>query len=161
MFLDFCTFENNLEGRMHLGRKNKLGFILSFARFSLPLQTRKRCCMKKVIWILLAVVLMVAGCKDRKSEKMQQAQVLRDQARTEFLDSALQQAQAELAQTDSLLEAAKKRHRQLEGSIKDNPYSKQLERDLTETRRVRDSLQVAFDTQCAKIKYLHRKQKQQ
>ena len=49
--------------------------------------------------ILLAVALVVVGCKDRTSEKMQQAQMLRDQARTEFLDSALQRAQQELAQT--------------------------------------------------------------
>ena len=116
--------------------------------------------MKKGFMILLAGTLMLSACKDRKSEKMQQAQMLRDQARTEFLDSALHQAQLDLAQTDSLLEELKKVHEQWQTNIKDNPYSKQLERDLTEARRVRDSLQVEFDTQCAKIKYLHRKQKQ-
>ena len=90
--------------------------------------------MKKGFMILLAGTLMLSACKDRKSEKMQQAQML--------------------------LEELKKVHEQLQTNIKDNPYSKQLERDLTEARRVRDSLQVEFDTQCAKIKYLHRKQKQ-
>ena len=116
--------------------------------------------MKKVIIILLAGTLMVVSCKDRKSEKMQQAQELRDQAREEFLDSALHQAELDLKRTDSLLEEMKKVHEQLQGNIKNTPYSKQLERDLTEARRIRDSLQVEFDTQCAKIKYLHRKQKQ-
>ncbi len=116
--------------------------------------------MKKMIMILLAVALVVVGCKDRTSEKMQQAQVLRDQARTEFLDSALQRAQQELAQTDSLLEVAKVRHQQLQQAIKKDPYSKRLERELTEARRLMDSLQVSWNTQGAKIKYLHRKQKQ-
>jgi hypothetical protein len=86
--------------------------------------------------------------------------VLRDQARTEFLDSALQRAQQELAQTDSLLEVAKVRHQQLQQAIKKDPYSKRLERELTEARRLVDSLQVSWNTQGAKIKYLHRKQKQ-
>ena len=31
---------------------------------------------------------------------------------------------------------------------------------LTLMRMKRDSLQTAFDTQCAKIKYIHRKQKE-
>ena len=116
--------------------------------------------MKKMIMILLAVALVVVGCKDRTSEKLQQAQVLRDQARTEFLDSALQKAQQELAQTDSLLEVAKVRHQRLQEAIKKDPYSKRLERELTEARRLVDSLQVSWNTQGAKIKYLHRKQKQ-
>ena len=116
--------------------------------------------MKKLTIVLLAGMLMVAGCKDRKSDKMSQAEALREEARAEFLDSALQQVQQELAQTDSLLEEMKRLHDKLQGDIKTKPYSKQLEYDLTETRRLRDSLQVEFDTQCAKIKYLHRKQKQ-
>ena len=40
--------------------------------------------------------------------------------------------------------------------MKQNPYSKQIERDLTEARRLKDSLQVRFDTQCEKIKYIHK-----
>ena len=116
--------------------------------------------MKKITMILLAAALVVVGCKDRTGEKLQQAQVLRDQARTEFLDSALQKAQQELAQTDSLLEAAKVRHQQLQEAIKKDPYSKRLERELTEARRIMDSLQVSWNTQGAKIKYLHKKQKQ-
>lgn len=116
--------------------------------------------MKKITMILLAVVPVVVGCKDRTSEKLQQAQVLRDQARTEFLDSALQKAQQELAQTDSLLEAAKVRHQQLQEATKKDPYSKRLEREMTEARRIMDSLQVSWNTQGAKIKYLHKKQKQ-
>ena len=116
--------------------------------------------MKKITMILLAAALVVVGCKDRTGEKLQQAQVLRDQARTEFLDSALQKAQQELAQTDSLLEAAKVRHQQLQEAIKKDPYSKRLERELTEARCIMDSLQVAWNTQGAKIKFLHKKQKQ-
>ena len=116
--------------------------------------------MKKITMILLAAALVVVGCKDRTKEKLQQAQALRDQARTEFLDSALQKAQQELAQTDSLLEAAKVRHQQLQEAIKKDPYSKRLERELTEARRIMDSLQVSWNTQGAKIKYLHKKQKQ-
>ena len=139
-----CFFASFLRYNLHMS-----GFFRNFATD-----------MKKIIMILLAVALVVVGCKDRTSEKMQQAQVLRDQARTEFLDSALQKAQQELAQTDSLLEAAKVRHQQLQQAIKKDPYSKRLERELTEARRLVDSLQVSWNTQGAKIKYLHRKQKQ-
>ena len=84
----------------------------------------------------------------------------RRQALTLFQDVALKQAQTDLARTDSLLEAMKLRYEQRQTRIKTSPYSKQLEGELTETRRLRDSLQVRFDTQCAKIKYIHKKQKE-
>ena len=108
--------------------------------------------MKKLTIVLLAGMLMVAGCKDRKSEKMSQAEALREEARAEFLDSALQQVQQELAQTDSLLEAAKKRYETLMKQMKSNPYSKQLEHELTEARCIQDSLRVQWNTQGAKIR---------
>ena len=69
-----------------------------------------------------------------------------------FQEASLKQAQQELAQTDSLLEAAKKRYETLMKQMKSNPYSKQLEHELTEARCIQDSLRVQWNTQGAKIR---------
>ena len=84
----------------------------------------------------------------------------RRQALRLFQEVSLKQAQEDLARTDSLLEDVKRRQDRLQAAMKQNPYSKQIERDLTEARRLKDSLQVRFDTQCEKIKYIHKKMKE-
>ena len=74
-----------------------------------------------------------------------------------FQEASLKQAQQELAQTDSLLEAAKKHHKRLMTQMKNNPYSKQMEHELTEARRIEDSLRVQWSTQGAKIRAIKMK----
>lgn len=88
----------------------------------------------------------------------------RKRALTVYQDAALRQAQANLAVTDSLLEAAKREYEEKKVVVEDAKArlcatAEQLT-DLTMTRLRRDSLQVVFDTECAKIKYIHKKQKE-
>lgn len=79
-------------------------------------------------------------------------------------DISLEQAQADLAATDTLLQRAKNEYdtmkqtvEQAKKELKATP--EQLQR-LTLKRMERDSLQVRFDVQCAKIKYIHKRQKE-
>ena len=81
-----------------------------------------------------------------------------------YKEASLKKAQAELAQTDSLLEAAKAHYSRLQQELLSGQWVKgqgvkNKEHEMTEARRLVDSLQVQFVTQCAKIKYIHRRQK--
>lgn len=81
-----------------------------------------------------------------------------------YKEASLKKTQAELAQTDSLLEAAKARYSRLQQELLSGQWIKgqgvkSKEHEMTEACRLVDSLQVQFDTQCAKIKYIHRRQK--
>lgn len=77
---------------------------------------------------------------------------------------SLEQAQADLARTDSALQAVKARHTALKQEVdRKRANLTATEAELSElnlTRVKMDSLQVRFDVQCAKIKYIHRKQKE-
>lgn len=81
-----------------------------------------------------------------------------------YQDVALKQAQDDLANTDSLLQRVKTEYDQMsknvaaaKAALKATPNMLQ---SLTLKRMERDSLQVRFDVQCAKIKYIHKKQKE-
>lgn len=82
-----------------------------------------------------------------------------------FQKASLKQAQEDLARTDTLLESAKKRYDMLQHELLTGQWLKgdiqKKQQEMTEARRLRDSLQVRFDTQCAKIRYIHRKQKEE
>ncbi len=89
---------------------------------------------------------------------------VRKEALKLFQDASLKMAQADLAQTDSLLQAA---NAQYEAANRRATANRQALRateaelhHVNELRKVRDSLQVRFDMQCAKIKYIHKKQKE-
>lgn len=79
-------------------------------------------------------------------------------------DIELERSQKELAVVDSALEVVKKdyelqksRVEQAKKALKATP--EELTR-LTKTRVRRDSLQTQFEVLCAKIKYIHQKQKE-
>jgi len=81
-----------------------------------------------------------------------------------YQDIALEQAQADLAATDTMLQRANKEYEtmkmaaeQAKAQLKATPEQLQ---QLTLKRMERDSLQVRFDVQCAKIKYIHKRQKE-
>lgn len=81
-----------------------------------------------------------------------------------YQDVALSQAQDDLAKTDQMLEKAKTEYAALKAqadearkALKATPQ--QLE-EVTLKKMALDSLQVRFDVQCAKIKYIHKKQKE-
>ena len=103
----------------------------------LPLQTE----MKSKFLNILVVVVCITACGN---SRQQQIDELRQQTRTQFFDQKLREAQTELARTDSLLQRA------------------EAECDSTDvTQRIRiDSLKTEADVQGAKIRYIHRKQKE-
>lgn len=81
-----------------------------------------------------------------------------------YQDVALVQAQSDLARTDSLLQIAKREYEQAKSQAE--AAKKELRATASELQNVTllkvrlDSLQVRFDVQCAKIKYIHKKQKE-
>jgi len=88
----------------------------------------------------------------------------RKQALTLYQETSLKEAQADLAATDSALQAVSadyERQRKAVEAHKQAGTATAAElTQLTRTRMLRDSLQVRFDVGCAKIKYIHRKQGQ-
>ena len=148
--------------------------------------------MRKILWILLAAVLVACGdSMEKQAEQMLQqanrqfeqqqydralitidslrkvypsAIETRKQALRLQQNVELKRSQEELALIDSALQAVKH----------DYEYQKQkVEKDkrelratpeeltmLTKTRVRRDSLQTRFDVLCAKIRYIHKKQKE-
>ncbi len=77
---------------------------------------------------------------------------------------ALKQAQEDLAQTDSLLQAVtndynyqKQKVDKERAALKASP---EMLKRLTLTQLRRDSLKMRFDLLCSKIKYIHKKQKE-
>lgn len=82
-----------------------------------------------------------------------------------YQNIALKQAQEDLEQTDRLLQVARHDYdyikREVEKRRSDlNATAEQL-RTMTLTKMKLDSLQVRFDMQCAKIKYIHKRQKEE
>ena len=81
-----------------------------------------------------------------------------------YQNVALTQAQSDLARTDSLLQATKNEYERVKTEVE--TARRELRATPSELQnatllKVRlDSLQVQFDVQCAKIKYIHKKQKE-
>jgi len=81
-----------------------------------------------------------------------------------YQKASLRIAQRDLAATDIALEEAKVRFNEMQQDVNAHKAAgiataKELT-DLTCQRMHRDSLQVHFDMLCAKIKYIHKRQKQ-
>ena len=76
----------------------------------------------------------------------------------------LKQSQEELAQVDSMLQAVNHDYRYQQQKVeKDKAELRATAEELTmltRTRMRRDSLQTRFDVLCAKIRYIHKKQKE-
>lgn len=89
---------------------------------------------------------------------------VRKQALKLYQSISLKQTQEELARTDSALQAVILNYNYLKAKVdKDRQELRATPEELqmlTLVRMKRDSLQVSFDTQCAKIKYIHKKQKE-
>lgn len=81
-----------------------------------------------------------------------------------YQNISLKQAQEDLDQTDKLLQVARRDYEYIKTEVEKrrsglNATADQL-RTLTLTKIKLDSLQVRFDMQCAKIKYIHKRQKE-
>jgi len=88
----------------------------------------------------------------------------RRQALTLYQEASLKEAQASLALTDSALQATSREYEQMKREVESHKAANNATADeltrLTRLRMHRDSLQVKFDVECAKIKYIHKRQKQ-
>lgn len=89
---------------------------------------------------------------------------VRKQALKLYQNISLRQVQEELARTDSALQAITLNYNYLKDKVeKDRKELRATADELHQFNLMRikkDSLQVCFDTQCAKIKYIHKKQKE-
>ena len=81
-----------------------------------------------------------------------------------FQDISLKEAQEDLALTDSIMQKVgldykyiKEKVEKDKAELRATPEELEL---LTRTKMKYDSLKVRFDMQCAKIKYIHKKQKE-
>jgi len=88
----------------------------------------------------------------------------RNKALKLYQDVSLRQAQDDLAGTDTLLQRTKAEYDSMKVKVdRAKAELKATEAELqalTLKRIERDSLQTRFDMQCAKIKYIHKKQKE-
>ena len=81
-----------------------------------------------------------------------------------YQEVALAQAQSDLARTDSMLQAAKRDYEKMRSEVEAAKRELRATPDQLQSvtlKKMRtDSLQVRFDVQCAKIKYIHKKQRE-
>lgn len=110
---------------------------------------------------LTAVLLTVAGCgNNSRREEISR----RRAALTEKQDSALRQAQQQLAEYDSLLQQTERSYDSLQTVVE--RHRAQLTatedelRQLNLMRQHRDSLRTQCEVLGAKIRYIHRRQEQ-
>lgn len=88
----------------------------------------------------------------------------RKQALTLYQEASLKMAQQDLANTDSLMAIVSEEYEQLKAKVDQDRA--ELKATLEETQQLNltkarlDSLKVRFDMQCAKIKYIHKRQKE-
>ena len=148
--------------------------------------------MRKILWILLAAVLVACGdSMEKQAEQMLQqanrqfeqqqydrALITIDSLRKVFpsaidarkkalrlqQDVELKRSQEELAVVDSMLQAVKQDYENMQQQVEQHKAALQATPEeltlLTMTRVRRDSLQTRFDVLCAKIRYIHKKQKE-
>ena len=81
-----------------------------------------------------------------------------------FQDISLKEAQEDLALTDSIMQAVSLDYKYIKDKVeKDKAQLRATAEELellTRTKMKLDSLKVRCDMQCAKIKYIHKKQKE-
>ena len=100
--------------------------------------------MRHFLTTVLAAAALLTACNGTGDKHRQQTEQYRQAARQQYYRQALSKAQDQLAMTDSLLRQAE--------SDQDT---------LNVQKRIRrDSLRHAADVQGAKIRYIHRKQKE-
>lgn len=88
---------------------------------------------------------------------------VRRKALTLYQNISLKQAQEDLEQTDKLLQEAKSDYEFVKKEVEKRRAELRAKPEELETVTLMkmkvDSLQVRFDVQCAKIKYIHKRQK--
>ena len=97
--------------------------------------------MKKLSVMIILVALLLMACGNRREAEKE---ALRQEVRKQFFASELVKAQRQLARTDSLLQLA-------EADADTFNVAKRI---------LLDSLKLEADVQGAKIRYIHKKQKE-
>ena len=115
--------------------------------------------IRKAILMMSAVALIACGDSSMKKAIEARKAALRQKQEVE-----LKRSQEELAVIDSTLEAVKRDYEQQKIQVEQDKQAlratpEELTR-LTKTRVLRDSLQTRFEVLCAKIRYIHQKQKE-
>ena len=81
-----------------------------------------------------------------------------------FQDISLKEAQEDLALTDSIMQAVSLDYKYIKEKVEKDKAELRVTAEelelMTRTKMKLDSLKVRFDMQCAKIKYIHKKQKE-
>lgn len=96
--------------------------------------------------LYVIIFITIAACVACGNHRQQQAEVEQlQETRAQFYEEKLKEVQSELFRTDSLLQLAEA-----------DPDTLNVQKRLR-----RDSLRHAADVQGARIRYLHRKQKEQ
>ena len=115
--------------------------------------------IRKAILMMSAVALIACGDSSMKKTIEARKAALRQKQEVE-----LKRSQEELAVIDSTLEAVKRDYEQQKIQVEQDKQAlratpEELTR-LTKTRVLRDSLQTRYEVLCAKIRYIHQKQKE-
>ena len=80
------------------------------------------------------------------------------------IDSMIQAAEESIPRLDTLLSQATEAYNKQDAKVKADKAAMRATKgeldELTNLRARRDSLQVAFDTQCARVRFLHMKQQE-
>ena len=80
------------------------------------------------------------------------------------IDSMIQVAEESIPRLDTLLSQAIEAYNKQDAKVKADKAAMRATKgeldELTNLRARRDSLQVAFDTQCARVRFLHMKQQE-
>ena len=117
--------------------------------------------MKKVLLICLVAVL--SGCES-KHEQLQKEIAQRKEALKHHQDSALTASQSDVERLDQELQTVSAEYERMKAAAEaahanGTATAEQLTA-VTQMRMRRDSLQAQFDAQCAKIKYIRKRQKE-
>jgi len=115
--------------------------------------------MKKATYLLFCMAFCLLCACQQKAKKPTYGEI-----KIQRIDSMIKVAQKEIPQLDSLLQHAQSQYDSLK-QITDahRKALKATEKELSELgelRIVRDSLQVKFDTQCARVRFLNMKKEE-
>lgn len=117
--------------------------------------------------LLLIASTMLTACSSnlkRGNEVLRQEIEERRGALADHQQASLEDAQAELVITDSLLEESRRQYDEMYTWVME--HSEELTEQSAEVSRLaylrtrRDSLKIQFDVLCEKIKYIRKKQKE-
>jgi uncharacterized protein (DUF342 family) len=112
---------------------------------------------------MMAALLALTACQS-KHEQLQQQIEQRKEALKHHQDSALTAAQRTVQQLDEQLQQAKadyeRMKRAADAAHANGTATAEQLTATTQMRLHRDSLQAQFDAECAKIKYIRKRQKE-